>query len=317
MKALLLFFSFVFLFSCAQKKSVETVSGYHSSGIPSSVIGTACCVPFQFETTDGSMLSGHVTFPKGEVKAVVYCVHGIGENQTSFQHMVRYLESRGYALVTYDARGHGNSPGQRGHIVSVQQQCEDLESLLNSTYDQFDSVPRFAYGHSFGSGVLLNYALNYSHNLDGIVLSAPLFHSLVEISPWKKTMGNMLWNYWPTLQITSEIPKHHVTRDSVFNVQNYEDPAKHRYVSPAFLDMFEAGEWALDHAADLAVPTLIMQGTEDRITDISSSREFVWRAKGNVEMKEWDGYYHQLHNEIGKEAVFGYVDQWMSVNLTK
>lgn len=312
----LIFFLFLLL-SCTQKKCAETVSGYHSSGIPSSAVGSVCCVPFQFETTDGTVLSGHATFPKGSVKAVIYFVHGIGENQTSFDQMVQYLESRGYALITYDVRGHGNSPGQRGHIVSAQQQCEDLESLLNSTSDQFDTVPQFAYGHSFGGGVVLNYALTYSHNLDGIILSAPLLHSLVETAQWKRSMGTMLQKHWPALQLTSEIPMHHVTRDTLFNIENFKDPHNHQYVSPAFLEMFELGEWALDHAADLSTPTLIMQGTEDKITDINSTREFLWRAKGNVEMKEWEGYYHQLHDDIGKEAVFSYVDQWITKNLNR
>ena len=64
----------------------------------------------------------------------------------------------------------------------------------------------------------------------------------------------------------------------------------------------------------LKVPTLLMHGSDDKICSPEGSREFASKNK-NVELKIWDGGYHELHNEPFKEEVFRYIINWINKTI--
>ena len=65
----------------------------------------------------------------------------------------------GYAVCSYDHRGHGRSEGTRVYIDSWDQYREDLGSYLALVANQFAGLPRVLYGHSMGSLVVLDYVI--------------------------------------------------------------------------------------------------------------------------------------------------------------
>ncbi len=70
-------------------------------------------------------------------------------------------------------------------------------------------------------------------------------------------------------------------------VSAYEnDPLVHDKISARlFVEMYETGLWALEHAAEFPLPLLLMHGTDDPITSAKATQEFAEKAGDKVDLK--------------------------------
>jgi acetyl esterase/lipase len=74
--------------------------------------------------------------------------------------------------------------------------------------------------------------------------------------------------------------------------------------------LIDSGNWAMDNAHLLSIPTLLMHGTHDALTSCDASEEFARRAGPTAEFIAWEGCRHDLHDEPQREAVFSSVAFW-------
>ena len=118
-----------------------------------------------FTARDGIPLWGSVWRPP-EARAAISLVHGIGEHSGRYAHVAKALNEAGYALVSFDLRGHGHSGGLRGHAAEYEAFMADIDLLLQETGRRFPGLPRFLYGHSMGD-LVLNYCLRRQPALAG------------------------------------------------------------------------------------------------------------------------------------------------------
>jgi alpha-beta hydrolase superfamily lysophospholipase len=81
-------------------------------------------------------------------------------------------------------------------------------------------------------------------------------------------------------------------------------------------EVMAAIDWTQDHAAELALPCLIVHGGDDRLALPESSRTFFDNVTfADKERIEYDGYYHEVFNEVGKEQVLADVEAWVAHHL--
>lgn len=71
---------------------------------------------FGWQTEDGLQLYAQGWQPDTEPRGVICLVHGLGEHSGRYAHLAAFLNQAGYALLTFDLRGHGKSEGRRGHV---------------------------------------------------------------------------------------------------------------------------------------------------------------------------------------------------------
>ena len=114
----------------------------------------------------------------GEGPPIVLC-HGITATRRYVVHGSRALERAGHTVVSYDARGHGESdpaPAAQGygylHLVG------DLERVVAAKVGEGRFVLA---GHSMGAHTAVAYALAHPGRLAGLVLIGPVYTG--EISP--------------------------------------------------------------------------------------------------------------------------------------
>jgi alpha-beta hydrolase superfamily lysophospholipase len=80
--------------------------------------------------------------------------------------------------------------------------------------------------------------------------------------------------------------------------------------------MFTNGDYCVEHASEFPLPLLLMQGTDDRLVNPSKTKKFAMAAPlDKVTYKQWDGYYHELHNEPEKAEVMKTMIGWMDQEL--
>ena len=83
-----------------------------------------------FAGADDMQLFGQAWLPEQPPRAVVALVHGFGEHGGRYTYLAEALTAAGYVLSTFDHRGHGRSPGLRGHVESADQFLTDIRASL-------------------------------------------------------------------------------------------------------------------------------------------------------------------------------------------
>jgi pimeloyl-ACP methyl ester carboxylesterase len=114
----------------------------------------------------------------GEGPPIVLC-HGITASRRYVHHGSRALERAGHRVVTYDARGHGESdpaPDDQGY--GYPELVADLERVLAA---EVGEGPFVLAGHSMGAHTAVAYALRHPRRLTGLVVIGPVY--LGEIEP--------------------------------------------------------------------------------------------------------------------------------------
>lgn len=238
-------------------------------------------------------------------------VHGLGEHSGRYVELVAHLTEHGYPVIAMDLRGHGRSTGKRGHAPTYEALMDDIELLLGAARERFPGVRLVLYGHSFGGNLVINYVLRRRPDLAGLIAMSPALRPAFHPPGWKLGLGRMLYRVWPSLTLYSEVDMRGVSRDQSVVRAAQADPLAHDRISARLgLDLLQAGEWALQQAHTLAIPTLLMHGDSDRVTSATASREFARRAS-LCTLRIWQGLYHELHHEPEKAAVFTEITRWL------
>src|SRR3569623_2539965 len=82
------------------------------------------------QTVDGLGLFAQSWLPDAAPVANLALVHGFGEHSGRYHNLVDEMLRHEIAVHAFDHRGHGRSPGPRGHIRSWQDYQNDVASLL-------------------------------------------------------------------------------------------------------------------------------------------------------------------------------------------
>jgi pimeloyl-ACP methyl ester carboxylesterase len=108
----------------------------------------------------------------GEGGPIVLC-HGITATRRYVVHGSRVLERAGHRVVSYDARGHGESdPAPSGGGYGYPELVADLERVVSSEVGE----GRFALaGHSMGAHTAVAYALAHPERLAGLIAIGPVY----------------------------------------------------------------------------------------------------------------------------------------------
>ncbi len=108
----------------------------------------------------------------GEGPAIVLC-HGITATRRYVVHGSRALERSGHNLVSYDARGHGQSdPAPAGRGYGYPEMVGDLEAVVAATVGE---EPFVLAGHSMGCHTAVAYALRRPQRVAGLVAIGPVY----------------------------------------------------------------------------------------------------------------------------------------------
>jgi alpha-beta hydrolase superfamily lysophospholipase len=268
---------------------------------------------WSFRSKDGLDLVARGWSPKNGSKAVVILIHGIGEHTGRYENVGLALAEQGYGLVGFDLRGHGKSGGPKGHTPSYDSLLDDISSFLLQVEARYPGMRRFLYGHSMGGNLVLNYVLRFKTDLVGVIATSPWLKLAFEPPASKVMLARLMNTIAPGFTQPSGLDTKALSRDPAVVMAYENDPLVHNKISARlFVSMYESGLWALEHASELPLPSLLMQGSADRLDSLDATKEFAAKAGTKVTLKIWDGYFHELHNEPGKIEVLNVMLEWLN-----
>jgi alpha-beta hydrolase superfamily lysophospholipase len=250
-----------------------------------------------------------------ETQAVVVMVHGLGGHSSSFHPAVQYLVSQGYMIYAFDLRGHGRSPGQRGHINNWAEFRQDLHLFLQQIHQQHPSYPCFLWGHSLGGTIALDYALHSPDFLKGLIVTAPALGK-VQISPFKLALGRGLSQIAPRFSLRLGLRNDVCLKNPDVCVTYLQDPLRHDYGSARLAtEFFATVSWIYQHIADLKIPLLLLHCQEDEVTLAEASRDFFQQVMfADKEHREYAGCYHDLYLDTNYQ-ILADLNHWLKRHI--
>jgi alpha-beta hydrolase superfamily lysophospholipase len=272
-------------------------------------------ITIQLQTHDDLTLHGTIYAPM-DPKALVVLIHGMGEHFGRYAHVAEFFTQNGYAFAGMDLRGHGRSQGKRGHTPSYEHLMNDIELLISTIQVDFPELPLFIYGHSMGGNLVLNALIRRALPITAAVISAPYLKLAFEPPKWKTVLGKITAKYLPELTQPTGLDTRALSRDSNVILAYNNDPLVHDKITASFfVNVHFAGPYALEHAAKINVPLLLMHGTEDQLTSHWATQELHKRIPERSELKLWEGFYHELHNESEQKELLSFVTEWLEKHL--
>ncbi|GAB4467840.1 MAG: alpha/beta hydrolase [Anaerolineae bacterium] len=271
----------------------------------------------QVQTADGVSLYSQSWLPDGEMKAVVAFSHGQAEHSGRYDHVGRALAGAGYGLVMADLRGHGRSPGIRGHVMRWQEYLYDYDAVITAARQIAPQVPLFIGGHSMGGLIALSKAVSAPPACQGVVVSGAALRLAFDPPAWKVAVGRLLSSFLPSLTLSTGLDANGLSHDRTVVDAYVSDPLVHDRVSTrGYTEIMAAQAATLAGAAKLTLPLLILHGGADSIAHPEGSREFYQRAGSTDKiLKVYEGLYHEILNEYEKEAILGDILTWLDAHL--
>lgn len=267
---------------------------------------------FNIKLSNGQVLKGMIQSPGENARAVIVMIHGIGEHIQRYSYWTELFRKEGIAFTGVDLPGHGRSEGRRGNIKSYKLLEEMITLMIDTCRKTFPGIPIYLYGHSLGGGIVLDYILRVNPRIKGAIVTSPWLRLSFEPPRIKVLLASLMKNLVPGLVQPTGLNVSHISHDQAVVEKYKSDPLIHDMCSVSlYNEAMKAARYSLDHASELKIPTLLIHGSDDQINSPDGSREFAEKSD-KVQLKIWEGGYHELHNETFKDDVFKYILDWIN-----
>lgn len=264
------------------------------------------------ESADGTRLA-YRAWPIPGAPITFAVVHGLGEHSGRYERFAQGMAKHGMATFAVDLRGHGKSPGQRGHVDSWSQWTDDASAFVKRVESVAGSevVP---VGHSFGGVTILSTVLvGKLPTSKRLIVSSPALRRKVAVPAWKISLGNASSSVVPRLALDNEVNPSLVSRIPEVVEAYRSDPLVHTRISSRLYTEWQmAAKNVLDRAGGIRIPFLILAGTDDGLIDPQGSEELHRKTVSVSELKLLAGRYHEPFNDLGNEEVFALIAQWLA-----
>ncbi|MEO8998068.1 MAG: lysophospholipase [Rhodanobacter sp.] len=252
-------------------------------------------------------------WPLPQARGAILIVHGLGEHSGRYQRLAQWFNQRGYAVRSYDQRGHGQTPGQRGALRHGDDLLEDLATVYNDYGNGLPHAPLLL-GHSMGGLVAARTVLDGRITPPALLLSSPALRSWE--SPWLVKLAQVLNRIVPNLPLRNGLDSSKLSHDPQVVTDYRSDPLRHGWITPRLADfIFRDGATCIADAASLALPTLLLVADSDDLVDPAGSRAFARKAaaSGQLTTRFFSTLYHELFNEAepGRSQVLMQLADWL------
>ena len=248
-----------------------------------------------------------------KVSAYILALHSWGSHSDRMEVPAKYFTENGYAIYAFDIRGHwrnaGNTPG---HIDSMDHIQKDIVLFMDLIKENANTKKIFIMGQAFGGLISLIFAINHP-SIPGVIASSPLLRYSKNFSLSKKLGKKPISKISPNKTIDMKIKQNLLTSDVKILRKLISDKNKTEVMTfSSAAEMESSMKWAMEHAANLLCPTLIIQAQNDKIVDKEATKEFYENVKAKDKTyKEYDGLLHELWIEKSRAQVFQDMFIWL------
>ena len=274
--------------------------------------------PAQEEWLDGKgglrIFTRHWEPAQAPTASLVIC-HGVNSHGGQYIRAAEDFAAHGYAVTALDLRGRGRSEGERFYTDSIDDYVSDVAQTIELARSKHPDLPVYLLGHSAGGVTSVTYALDHQDRIDGLICESFAFRVYAPDIALKLLEGaSHLIPHTHVLKLKME----DFSRDPAWVAQLNADPLTLDEVQPVqtVASFARAGERFEREFSRITLPVLILHGTADKATRPDGSQQFFDEAgSSDKTLKLYEGHYHDLLNDLGREQVMDDIIGWIDARI--
>ncbi|HEX7836210.1 MAG TPA: alpha/beta hydrolase [Kofleriaceae bacterium] len=244
--------------------------------------------------------------PPGPPKGVVVITHGYAEHCGRYREVAHVLVNAGWAVFSYDVRGHGKSPGERGYIERFWIYLDDFAAMRAAARELVAApAPMVLLGHSHGGLITLRaLAGDRPPEAAAAIVSSPFLALRIAVPGYRRLLASVASRIAPKLSQPNALRVEDLTRDPAKQAERTADTLCFDVATARwFTEALAAQDYVFANAARIKLPTTWLVGGDDPITDPARSRAVAARVTG-AKYHDLAGLRHEVFNEIERGKVF-------------
>lgn len=268
-----------------------------------------------FEGTGGLAIFSRSWRPLDKPLGVVVIAHGFNSHSGQYVEVAERFVEAGLAVYALDHRGRGKSEGERFHVERFSDYVDDLGTFIKLVKAREPGLPVFLLGHSAGGVISSLYALDHRSELAGLISESGAFELPAPGFALAALKG--LSRIAPHLRVL-KLKNEDFSRDPQVVESMNRDPliAGENQTANTVAELIRADEELRVGFPRIKLPLLILHGTKDKAAKAEGSSFFSDTAGSKEKtLKLYDGAYHDLLNDVGKETVVADILVWIESRM--
>lgn len=302
---------------------------------------------YRFSADDGASLQLYCWQPAGPPRAAIQLIHGISEHAARYGNVASALAEAGYAVYAHDQRGHGQTAASAdalGYVAPTggwRRLLNDVMAVYCHISEQQPNTQRILIGHSMGSLLAQQFAIEHGALLDGLVLSATTYRTDPMPAFGKWLAGQMIrWRgapYRSTFLDFLTVGALRLTirnRRTIFDWLSRDPAVIDAYIADPLCggvpsvalwrDVYDGVRFIARREQQARIPRglpiLLLAGSADPLSaggrSVSRLAER-YRSLGiaDVACRIYPGARHEVFNEINRAEVYSDLLDWLDLRL--
>ena len=270
----------------------------------------------RFDRGDGLSVFFRSWHPTTKPRGAVVIVHGFNAHSGYYAWAAEQLVIAGLAVDALDLRGRGKSDGERFYVETLADYVGDVSTFVTLVKGRDPGVPVFLLGHSAGGVVACLYSLDHQQELAGLVCESFAFQ--VPAPDFALAVLKGLSHVAPHAHVL-HLKNEDFSRDvNVVATMNADALIAHEtQPTKTVAELVRSDERLKQEFEHITLPVLILHGTADKAARPAGSQLF-FDTVGSVDktLRFYDGGFHDLLNDLGKEEVIGDITAWIAARVT-
>lgn len=239
-------------------------------------------------------------------KAIVLFHRG-HEHSGRMMFVADELDFDDFAYFAWDARGHGNSPGERGDSPSFGTSVSDIQAFMQHIEQEYQIPPEniCVIAQSVGAVLVSTWLHDYAPKIRCAVLASPAFKVKLYVpfarqglALWSKVKGNFFVN--------SYVKAHYLTHNKARQESFNQDPLITRAISARILlGLYEAAERVVADAQAITTPIQLFISGADWVVHHKPQHDFYNHLGSHIKERHvMSVFYHDTLGEQNNHLVF-------------
>jgi alpha-beta hydrolase superfamily lysophospholipase len=250
----------------------------------------------------------------GQRRGAVLLFHRGHEHGARMAHLVEELNLPDFDFFAWDARGHGHSPGQRGHSPSFGTSVRDVQTFVDhiATEHGVAEQDQYVIAQSVGAVLISTWVHDYAPRIRGMSLASPAFKVKLYVPlarPGLALMHKLRGLFFVNSYVKAKFLTHDPQRIASFEA----DPLISRPIAVnILLDLYRAAERVVADAQAIVLPTQLLVSGADWVVHHKPQHQFFERLGSTVKEKmELPGFFHDTLGERDRASAVAAVRRFL------
>ena len=255
-----------------------------------------------FSSWDGAELFYRAWIPAKPTNHALLLFHRGHEHSGRWQETVDSLGLEDAAIFAWDARAHGQSPGERGAADSLHDVIKDVDVFVRHISKKH-SVPienMIVLAHSLAAVTVTAWVHDYAPPIRAMILATAAFHVKLYVPfaiPFLRLLGPRF--------VKSYVKSKMLTHDREQAVRYDSDPLIFRQIAVnLLLDLHDTAKRLVADAGAIQTPTLMIGAGKDWVVSLKAQQSFFDRLSSTEKcFKNFPDAYHAIFHETNRSEV--------------